>query len=121
METVVDDLRENILINKYKVNIDDVECYALALSQLSKQLVNLKTSFSSIKDYHKQNSPNVSSRYFFKLICMVCYRIKFYLFFVLRLKRFVAVESSKLDMIIKRCKRITGILIIMKKSLNASK
>ncbi|RNA11508.1 coiled-coil domain-containing protein [Brachionus plicatilis] len=90
LETVVDDLRERILKQKYKINIDDVECYALALSQLSKQLVNLKTSFSSIKEHHKQNSPNNPSR-------------------------FVNVESIKLDMIIKRCKRITGILIIMKK------
>ena len=39
-------------------------------------------------------------------------------FIVLVLNRFVAVESSKLDLIIKRCKRITGILLIMKKFLN---
>ena len=62
METVVDDLRENILKHKLKVNIDDVECYALALSQLSKQLVSLKTSFSSIKEHFKQNSTNSENR-----------------------------------------------------------
>ncbi|CAF0714137.1 unnamed protein product [Brachionus calyciflorus] len=91
LETVVDDLRENILKHKFKVSIDDVECYALALSQLSKQLVNLKTSFSSIKDHFKQqNSINTENR-------------------------FVYTESCKLDSIIKRCKRITGILIILKK------
>ena len=50
LECVVDDLRESILKHKCKVSIDDVECYALALSQLSKQLVGLKTSFSGIKD-----------------------------------------------------------------------
>lgn len=50
LECVVDDLRENILKHKCKVSIDDVECYALALSQLSKQLVNLKSSFSGIKE-----------------------------------------------------------------------
>lgn len=50
LEIVVDDLREQILKHKCNVNIDDVECYALALSQLSKQLVNLKLTFSSIKD-----------------------------------------------------------------------
>ena len=61
LETVVDDLRENILKHKCNVNIDDVECYALALSQLSKQLVGLKTSFSNMKDHLKLNSSNFSS------------------------------------------------------------
>lgn len=50
LECVVDDLREQILKHKCNINIDDVECYALALSQLSKQLVNLKQTFSSIKE-----------------------------------------------------------------------
>ena len=50
LEIVVDDLRELVLKRKCNVNIDDVECYALALSQLSKQLVNLKATFSNIKD-----------------------------------------------------------------------
>lgn len=61
LEVVVDDLRENILKHKCKVSIDDVECYALALSQLSKQLVNLKTSFSSIKEQLKQNNSEKSN------------------------------------------------------------
>ena len=52
----MDDLRENILKHKCNVNIDDVECYALALSQLSKQLVGLKTSFSNMKDHLKSSS-----------------------------------------------------------------
>ncbi len=56
LEIVVDDLRENILKHKCNVNIDDVECYALALSQLSKQLVGLKTSFSNMKDHLKSSS-----------------------------------------------------------------
>jgi hypothetical protein len=50
---VIDDLRESILRHKCNVSIDDVECYALALSQLSKQLVGLKSSFSVIKDQLK--------------------------------------------------------------------
>ena len=58
LETVVDDLRENILKRKSNVSIDDVECYALALSQLSKQLVGLKTSFSNIKEQLKLNTAN---------------------------------------------------------------
>jgi hypothetical protein len=61
LETVVDDLRENILKHKCNVNLDDVECYALALSQLSKQLVGLKTSFSNMKDHLKLNASNFSS------------------------------------------------------------
>ena len=58
LETVVDDLRENVLKHKCNVSIDDVECYALALSQLSKQLVGLKTSFSGIKEQLKINNAN---------------------------------------------------------------
>jgi hypothetical protein len=62
LETVVDDLRENILKHKSNVSIDDVECYALALSQLSKQLVNLKSSFSSLKDQLKVNTTSNESK-----------------------------------------------------------
>ena len=59
---MVDDLRENILKHKSNVSIDDVECYALALSQLSKQLVNLKSSFSSLKDQLKVNTTSNESK-----------------------------------------------------------
>ena len=55
---MVDDLREQILKHKCNINIDDVECYALALSQLSKQLVNLKQTFSSIKDQLTSSNKN---------------------------------------------------------------
>lgn len=58
LEIVVDDLREQILKHKCNVNIDDVECYALALSQLSKQLVNLKLTFSSIKEQLTSSNGN---------------------------------------------------------------
>ena len=58
LEVVVDDLREQILKHKCNINIDDVECYALALSQLSKQLVNLKQTFSSIKDQLTSSNKN---------------------------------------------------------------
>ncbi len=62
LETVVDDLREDILKHKSNVSIDDVECYALALSQLSKQLVGLKTSFSNVKEQLKVNASNGHSK-----------------------------------------------------------
>ncbi len=55
LELVVDDLREQILKHKCNVNIDDIECYALALSQLSKQLLNMKTAFSSMKEQFQKN------------------------------------------------------------------
>lgn len=58
LENVVDDLRQNILKRKCNVSIDDVECYALALSQLSKQLVGLKCSFSSIREHLKTSTLN---------------------------------------------------------------
>lgn len=61
METVVDDLRESILKHKINVSIDDVECYALALSQISKQLVNLKTTFSHIKEQFKVQAKTSSN------------------------------------------------------------
>ena len=58
----MNDLRENILKHKINVSIDDVECYALALSQVSKQLVGLKSTFSHIKEQFKmQSSPSTSS------------------------------------------------------------
>ena len=60
LENVVDDLRQNILRRKSSVSIDDVECYALALSQLSKQLVGLKQSFSSIREHLKANGSQKS-------------------------------------------------------------
>ena len=53
LEIVVEDLREMALKHKCNVSIDDVECYALALSQLSKQLVVLKASFSAIREQLK--------------------------------------------------------------------
>ncbi len=62
LEAVVDDLRENILKHKSNVSIDDVECYALALSQLSKQLVSLKTSFSTLKEQLKINTTSNESK-----------------------------------------------------------
>lgn len=55
LEGVVDDLREQIMKHKCNVNINDVECYAIALSHLSKQLISLKTSFSQLKDELKSN------------------------------------------------------------------
>jgi hypothetical protein len=58
LEVVVDDLRESILKHKCNVNIDDVECYALALSQLSKQLLTLKSSFSTVKHQLKITTNN---------------------------------------------------------------
>ena len=67
LESVVDELRENILKHRSSVSIDDVECYALALSQLSKQLVNLKQSFSTIKEHLKSGSTTIfnENRYVF--------------------------------------------------------
>jgi predicted RNase H-like nuclease (RuvC/YqgF family) len=64
LENVVDDLRESILKHKINVSIDDVECYALALSQISKQLVGLKSTFSQIKEQFKVHSPTSSSSNF---------------------------------------------------------
>ncbi len=61
LETVVDDLRENILKHRINVSIDDVECYALALSQVSRQLVSLKSTFSHIKEQFKLQSSTSSS------------------------------------------------------------
>ena len=62
LESVIDELRENILKHKCNsVNIDDVECYALTLSHLSKQLVNLKSSFSAIKDQVKQTNSELNA------------------------------------------------------------
>ena len=58
LEIVVEDLREMVLKHKCNVNIDDVECYALALSQLSKQLVGLKSSFSSIREQLRSYKTN---------------------------------------------------------------
>lgn len=62
MESVVDDLRENILKHKCNVSIDDIECYALALSQLSKQLIGLKGSFSTIKEQLKANASGLKQQ-----------------------------------------------------------
>ena len=67
METVVDDLRESILKHKCNVSIDDIECYALALSQLSKQLIGLKGSFSNIKEQLKINATNLKQQHVEKL------------------------------------------------------
>ena len=64
LERVVEDLRENVLKQKYQVSVDDVECYALALSQLSRQLVGIKGAFAGLKDQMKptaQNSPEQRS------------------------------------------------------------
>lgn len=157
----MDDLRENILKHKCKVSIDDVECYALALSQLSKQLVSLKTSFSSIKEQFRSNSltndkqqrcnstnenkynqitPKQFTTLFFTMIntnpiltffffaistrpstyCMSRVRLFCLCLFLFcsilnDVDRFLSIESSKLDLVIRRCKRITGILIVLKK------
>jgi hypothetical protein len=64
---VVDDLRENILKHKCNVSIDDIECYALALSQLSKQLIGLKGSFSNIKEQLKANASGLKQQNIEKL------------------------------------------------------
>jgi hypothetical protein len=77
LEIVVDDLREQILKHKCNVNIDDVECYALALSQLSKQLVNLKQTFSSIKEQLTKNNTNFDNEDDIRYVLFFC------IFFVL--------------------------------------
>ncbi len=64
---MVDDLRENILKHKCNVSIDDIECYALALSQLSKQLIGLKGSFSNIKEQLKANASGLKQQNIEKL------------------------------------------------------
>ena len=83
LEIVVDDLREQILKHKCNVNIDDVECYALALSQLSKQLVNLKQTFSSIKEKLTKTNTNFDNeddiRYVFFVFFCFSYSVAFFL------------------------------------------
>lgn len=63
LENVVDDLRQNILKHKSSVSIDDVECYALALSQLSKQLVGLKSSFSSVREHLRSSNSSQKNKH----------------------------------------------------------
>jgi hypothetical protein len=42
-------------------------------------------------------------------------KIKYFFYNITFFKRFLNVESVKLDLVIKRCKRLTGVLIILKK------
>ncbi|CAF1021943.1 unnamed protein product [Didymodactylos carnosus] len=95
LEATVEELRNDVMSNKNcHVTMNDVESFALALSTISRSLVDLKASFPALRE---------------KICCLGSQST------LKDDEKFLREEPERLDFTIKRCKRLTTMLYNLKR------
>ncbi|XP_054711161.1 coiled-coil domain-containing protein AGAP005037-like [Uloborus diversus] len=96
LESQVEDLRGNVINRKCRVNLSDVEGMALVLSRASKAVAELKARFPALQES-------------LKTIMAVEMEV------VVREEKFLKDEPERLENALRRCKKLTGTLVTLKR------
>ncbi|XP_028967680.1 coiled-coil domain-containing protein AGAP005037 [Galendromus occidentalis] len=96
LETQVEELRSNVINRRCRVNMSNVESMALVLSKASKTVADLKNRFPSLQDTMKTViSAEMET--------------------VVREEKFLKEEPERLENALRRCKKLTGTLVTLKR------
>ncbi|KAJ8666817.1 hypothetical protein QAD02_008479, partial [Eretmocerus hayati] len=96
LESTVEELRGNVINRKTRVNMSDVENMALILSKASKTVADLKVRFPNLQEGMKS------------LLTLEMEK-------VIRGEKFLKDEPDRLESALKRCKKLTGTLVTLKR------
>ncbi|KAG8222310.1 hypothetical protein J437_LFUL001852 [Ladona fulva] len=96
LESTVEELRGNVINRKTRVNMSDVENMALILSKSSKTVADLKVRFPSLQDGMKSILSSEMEK-------------------VVREEKFLKEEPERLENALRRCKKLTGTLVTLKR------
>ncbi|XP_014669094.1 PREDICTED: coiled-coil domain-containing protein AGAP005037-like isoform X18 [Priapulus caudatus] len=96
LEGAVEELRSDVINRRCRVNMQDVESMAVALSHSSRAIADLKVRFPNLQDQ-------------LKTIMDAEMEV------VVREEKFLKEEPDRLDNALKRCKRLTGTLFTLKR------
>ncbi|XP_076361917.1 coiled-coil domain-containing protein AGAP005037-like isoform X4 [Tachypleus tridentatus] len=96
LETTVEELRGNVINRKCRVNISDVESMALILSRASKTVADLKGRFPTLQE---------------NLKAVMSAEMEV----VVKEEKFLKDEPERLENALRRCKKLTGTLVTLKR------
>ncbi|XP_052131299.1 coiled-coil domain-containing protein AGAP005037 isoform X10 [Frankliniella occidentalis] len=96
LESTVEELRGNVINRKTRVNMSDVENMALILSKSSKTVADLKVRFPGLQDEMKSLLSAEMDK-------------------VVREEKFLKEEPERLESALRRCKKLTGTLVTLKR------
>ncbi|XP_058797004.1 coiled-coil domain-containing protein AGAP005037-like isoform X9 [Phymastichus coffea] len=96
LESTVEELRGNVINRKTRVNMSDVENMALILSKASKTVADLKVRFPNLQEGMKGLLSSEMEK-------------------VMREEKFLKEEPDRLESALKRCKKLTGTLVTLKR------
>ncbi|XP_025406795.1 coiled-coil domain-containing protein AGAP005037 isoform X5 [Sipha flava] len=96
LESTVEELRGNVINKKSRVNMSDVENMALVLSKSSKTVAELKLKFPSLQESIR----NVLTKEMDRAVTE---------------EKFLKDEPDRLESALKRCKKLTGTLVTLKR------
>ncbi|EZA55912.1 Coiled-coil domain-containing protein [Ooceraea biroi] len=96
LESTVEELRGNVINRKTRVNMSDVENMALILSKSSKTVADLKVRFPNLQEGMKGLLSSEMEK-------------------VVREEKFLKEEPDRLESALKRCKKLTGTLVTLKR------
>ncbi|XP_035206111.1 coiled-coil domain-containing protein AGAP005037-like isoform X1 [Stegodyphus dumicola] len=96
LETHVEELRSNVINRKCRVNMSDVEGMALVLSRASKTVADLKARFPNLQESLKS---------------VMAAEMEV----VVREEKFLKEEPDRLETALRRCKKLTGTLVTLKR------
>ncbi|CAG9768604.1 unnamed protein product [Ceutorhynchus assimilis] len=96
LESTVEELRGNVINRKTRVNMSDVENMALILSKSSKTVADLKLRFPGLQDSMKTLLTTEMDK-------------------MVREEKFLKEEPERLESALRRCKKLTGTLVTLKR------
>ncbi|KAL4089072.1 hypothetical protein QTP88_024145 [Uroleucon formosanum] len=96
LESTVEELRGNVINKKSRVNMSDVENMALVLSKSSKTVAELKLRFPSLQESIRAVLTKEMDR-------------------AVTEEKFLKEEPDRLESALKRCKKLTGTLVTLKR------
>ncbi|GAB6033402.1 hypothetical protein CHUAL_013163 [Chamberlinius hualienensis] len=96
LETAVEELRSNVINRRCRVNMSEVESMALVLSKASKTVADLKGRYPSLQE-------NLKSVMAAEMEVII------------REERFLKEEPERLENALRRCKKLTGTLVTLKR------
>ncbi|XP_011495092.1 PREDICTED: uncharacterized protein LOC105360018 [Ceratosolen solmsi marchali] len=96
LESTVEELRGNVINRKTRVNMSDVENMALILNKASQTVADLKVRFPNLQEGMKGLLSSEMEK-------------------VMRKEKFLNEEPDRLESDLKRCKKLTGTLVTLKR------
>ncbi|OQR70502.1 Coiled-coil domain-containing protein-like, partial [Tropilaelaps mercedesae] len=96
LETQVEELRSNVINRRCRVNMSNVESMALVLSKASRTVADLKNRFPALQETMKTVISSEMET-------------------VVREEKFLKEEPERLENALRRCKKLTGTLVTLKR------